>query len=240
MRSPGAQTQKGRGTIHQHGANPAHPRPPTHTHTHAVKGCPGTCPHHRAQSWGRLLLSQLASPAPGGLWSTSAKINAFHVILSCASVQSSPEVVGGPVTRLKGGSVSILGRVGSQGCGCTRGAGPAGISSHSSRGYPLFHLKHFLFRSRVGADQTSLRSSLPQLRRRSTQPQPVNTSGPRRPVGQRREPSHTSRGRGRVQKLLPQHPAFQRLPSPKWTPSLRGRDTTQGGRMGRSGGGMVE
>lgn len=152
--------------------------------------------------------------------------------------------MGVPVTHLKGGSVSIPGRVGSQGCGCTRGASPAGLSSHSSWGYPLFHLKHFLFHSRVGADQTSLRSSLPQLGRRSTQPQPMNTSGPRGPVGQRREPSHTGRdrgeGKGRAQKLLPQHPAFQRLPSPNWTPSLRGRDTTQGGRMGRSGGGMVE
>jgi hypothetical protein len=124
---------------------------------------------------------------------------------------------------------------------------PAGVSSHSSQGYPLIHLKHFLFRSRVGADQTSLPSSPPQLRRRETQPQPVNTSGPRRPVGQRREPSHTGRGReqGRAgsrrpgsPEVSPSAPGLPASPQPQLDPKLEGPGHHTGQQDG--GGGDVQ
>ena len=122
---------------------------------------------------------------------------------------------------------------------------PAGVSSHSSQGYPLLHLKHFLFRSRVGADQTSLPSSPPQLRRRETQPQPVNTSGPRRPVGQRREPSHTGRGReqGRAgsrrpgsPEVSPSAPGLPASPQPQLDPKLEGPGHHTGQQDGGGGG----
>lgn len=87
----------------------------------------------------------------------------------------------------------------------------------------------------------------PSAEKRETQPQPVNTSSPRRPVGQRREPSHTGRGQGRGRagsrrpgspKVSPSAPGLPASPQPQLEPKLEGLGHHTGQQDGAGWGGV--